>query len=240
MNVPPNPVLLLVLGISIVALSGINTNSLVFGQSMIGNSGSVSPGNLMMSNLSSFGNFGESRSSSPLSNMPFDLSGLENLFAGKSIIGTLGISMVNNVSVSGIQLLNENAISVTLKHGPENISPPVTVIAYKISLNSTDLGSLMKLMGNNTSQSLQNGSFDTYSGSSPGSLPNPEDKQMNPFAILEKIQIGSSSVTSRGWMSPYNVTMGMIRNTNYPSNFDLILIMAIPYTGSDNTQPIAN
>jgi hypothetical protein len=36
------------------------------------------------------------------------------------------------------------------------------------------------------------------------------------------------------------VTMGMIRNMNYPSNFDLILIMAIPYTGSDNTQPIAN
>ena len=53
----------------------------------------------------------------------------------------------------------------------------------------------------------------------------------NPLAIFEKIQIGSSSLTNPNWVSPNTVTMSMIKNLNYHSNFDFILVMAIPYTG---------
>jgi hypothetical protein len=53
----------------------------------------------------------------------------------------------------------------------------------------------------------------------------------NPLAIFDKIQIGSSSLTNRNWVSPNTVTMSMIKNLNYHSNFDFILVMAIPYTG---------
>ncbi|HVD07833.1 MAG TPA: hypothetical protein VNB67_05250, partial [Nitrososphaeraceae archaeon] len=53
----------------------------------------------------------------------------------------------------------------------------------------------------------------------------------NPLAIFDKIQIGSSSLTNPNWVSPNTVTMSMIKNLNYHSNFDFILVMAIPYTG---------
>lgn len=89
-------------------------------------------------------------STTQMSDVPFDLEQLGNLLIGKAILGTVRVSMVENVAFSGVQLINDSAISVTLNHGIKSSDvPPVTVIAYKISLNNTDIGSVMKSAGNN-------------------------------------------------------------------------------------------
>ena len=62
-------------------------------------------------------------------------------------------------------------------------------------------------------------------------LSSSQKNKENPLAIFEKIQIGSSSLTNPNWVSPNTLTMNMIKNLNYQSNFDFILVMAIPYTG---------
>ena len=112
---------------------------------------------------------------------------------------------------------------------------PVTVIAYKISLNNSDIGSVLQSAGNSNNfmgfspsmNSLQrdNGNGSLFEGSSS------QKNKENPLAIFEKIQIGSSSLTNPNWVSPNTLTMTMIKNLNYQSNFNFILVMAIPYTG---------
>jgi hypothetical protein len=57
-----------------------------------------------------------------------------------------------------------------------------------------------------------------------------KNKENSP-AIFDKIQIGSGSQTNPNWVSPNTVTMSMIKNLNYQSNIDFILVMVIPYTG---------
>jgi hypothetical protein len=172
------------------------------------------------------------------SDMPFDLDQLGNLLTGKAILGTIGVSMVENVAISGVQLINEDTISVTLRHDIENNTVlPITVIAYKISLNNSDIGSVMQsasnsnnFMGFNPSMNSllhDNGTSSLFAEPRSTSQKNKE----NPLAIFDKIQIGSSSLTNPNWVSPNTVTMSMIKNLNYHSNFDFILVMAIPYTG---------
>lgn len=112
---------------------------------------------------------------------------------------------------------------------------PVTVIAYKISLNNSDIGSVIQSASNSNNfmdfgpsmNSLQrdNGNSSLFEGSSS------QKNKENPLAIFEKIQIGSSSLTNPNWVSPNTLTMSMIKNSNYQSNFNFILVMAIPYTG---------
>ena len=170
--------------------------------------------------------------------MSFDLDQIGNLLTGKAILGTIGISMVENVTIRGVQLINESTISVTLHHDiKSNDVLPVTVIAYKISLNKSDIGSVMQsasnsnnFMGFNPSMnSLQNDNDTSSRFEEPRSTS--QKNKENPLAIFDKIQIGSSSLTNPNWVSPNTVTMSMIKNLNYHSNFDFILVMAIPYTG---------
>ena len=172
------------------------------------------------------------------SDMPFNLDQIGNLLTGKAILGTIGISMMENVEISGVQLINESTISVTLRHDIENSTVlPVTVIAYKISLNNSDIGSVMQSASNSNNfrgfnpsmNSLQQDNGNSSLFEEPRSS-SPKNKE-NPLAIFDKIQIGSSSLTNPNWVSPNTVTMSMIKNLNYQSNFDFILVMAIPYTG---------
>ncbi len=144
--------------------------------------------------------------------------------------------MVENVAISGVQLINESTISVTLRHDIEsNGVLPVTVIAYKISLNNSDIGSVMQSASNSNNfmgfspsmNSLQHDNSSLFEEPRSNSQKNKE----NPLAIFEKIQIGSRSLTNPNWVSPNTLTMSMIKNLNYQSNFDFILVMAIPYTG---------
>lgn len=135
-------------------------------------------------------------------------------------------------------MINESTISVTLRHDIEsNDVLPITVIAYKISLNNSDIDSVMQSASNSNNfmgfspsmNSLQhnNGNSSLFEEPRSSSQKNKE----NPLVIFEKIQIGSSSLTNPNWVSPNTLTMSMIKNLNYQSNFDFILVMAIPYTG---------
>jgi hypothetical protein len=172
------------------------------------------------------------------SDLPFDLDQLGNLLSGKAILGTIGVSMVENVAISGVQLINESTISVTLRHDIENNAVlPVTVMAYKISLNNSDISSVMQSASNSNNFMGFNASMNSLqpdnSTSSLFEEPHSTSQmnKQNPLPILDKIQIGSSSLTNPNWVSPNTVTMSMIKNLNYQSNFDFILVMAIPYTG---------
>ena len=219
-------------GVSILAI-----NSPVSAQDLANDSSSILSGDRAIPDYSGLGL--DNRNDSPvaqMSDMPFDFDQLGNLLTGKAILGTIGVSMVENVAISGVQLINESTISVTLHHDIEsNNVLPVTVIAYKISLNNSDIGSVMQSASNSNNfmdfgpsmNSLQrdNGNSSLFEGSSS------QKNKENPLAIFEKIQIGSSSLTNPNWVSPNTLTMSMIKNSNYQSNFNFILVMAIPYTG---------
>ena len=226
--------MLLSAGIGCVSILALN--SPVSAQDLANDSSSLLSGDRAIPDFSGLGLDYRNDSPVEMSDMPFDLNQLSNLFTGKAILGTMGVSMVENVAISGVQLINESTISVTLRHDIEsNNVLPVTVIAYKISLNKSDIDSVMQSASNSNNfmgfspsmNSLQhdNGNSSLFEGSSS------QKNKENPLAIFEKIQIGSSSLTNPNWVSPNTLTMSMIKNLNYQSNFDFILVMAIPYTG---------
>ena len=224
---------------SVGCLCILASNSPISAQDLANDSSGLLSGDRSIPDFSGLGlDYRNDSSVAQRSDLPFDLDQLGNLLTGKAILGTIGVSMVENVAISGVQLINESTISVTLRHDIENNAVfPVTVIAYKISLNNSDIGSVMQsasnsnnFMGFNPSMnSLQrdNGTSSLFEEPRSTSQKNKE----NPLAIFDKIQIGSSSLTNRNWVSPNTVTMSMIKNLNYHSNFDFILVMAIPYTG---------
>lgn len=215
------------------------SNSPISAQNLANDSSGLLSGDRSIPDFSGLGlDYRNDSSVAQRSDLPFDLGQLGNLLTGKAILGTIGVSMVENVAISGVQLINESTISVTLRHDIENNAVfPVTVIAYKISLNNSDIGSVMQSASNSNNfmsfnpsmNSLQrdNGTSSLFEEPRSTSQMNKE----NPLAIFDKIQIGSSSLTNRNWVSPNTVTMSMIKNLNYHSNFDFILVMAIPYTG---------
>ena len=224
---------------SVCSLFILASNSPISAQDLANDSSGLLSGDRSIPDFSGLGlDYRNDSSVAQRSDLPFDLDQLGNLLTGKAILGTIGVSMVENVTISGVQLINESTISVTLRHDIENNAVlPVTVIAYKISLNNSDIGSVMQSASNSNNfmgfdpsmNSLQrdNGTNSLFEEPHSTSQMN----KQNPLAIFNKIQIGSSSLTNRNWVSPNTVTMSMIKNLNYQSNFDFILVMAIPYTG---------
>jgi hypothetical protein len=224
------------LSVSIGGVSILATNSPVSAQDLANYSSSPLSDDHAVPDFSGLGL--DYRNDSPvtqMSDMPFDFDQLGNLLTGKAILGTIGVSMVEGVAISGVQLINESTISVTLRHDIKgNTVLPVTVIAYKISLNDSDIGSVMQSASNSNNfmdfnpsmNSLQrdNGNGSLFEGSTS------QKNKENPLAIFEKIQIGSSSLTNPNWVSPNTLTMNMIKNLNYQSSFNFIVVMAIPYT----------
>ena len=94
---------------------------------------------------------------------------------------------------------------------------PVTVIAYKISLNNSDIGSIVKAMSNNILVNSNNNNL--QSNNNMTDMYNPQtssvhSNQSNPLAIFDKIQIGSSSLTESNWTSPHTLGMRMIKSPN--------------------------
>ena len=222
---------------SVGCLCILASNSPISAQDLANDSSGLLSGDRSIPDFSGLGlDYRNDSSVAQRSDLPFDLDQLGNLLTGKAILGTIGVSMVENVAISGVQLINESTISVTLRHDIENNAVfPVTVIAYKISLNNSDIGSVMQSASNSNnfmdfspsmnSPQRDNGSSSLFEASSS------QKNKENPLAIFEKIQIGSSSLTNPNWVSPNTLTMSMIKNLNYQSNFNFILVMAIPYTG---------
>ena len=170
-------------------------------------------------------------SSTPLSNrtslssiLPFT----NNIFNGSSLSGVVGISSVNGVKVTGVNLGN-NEISVTLRHilttGINNVSsvpPSVTVTVIRLPTNLQDLMSLAGAsgsMGNSTSMMMANNAnpVNAMIGQGLGGVGANATTQNNPLkalALLKNIQIGSSRILNADWRLPQTTTMGLIGASN--------------------------
>ena len=168
------------------------------------------------------------------SGMDFNpMSFANNLSNASSLYGSVGISMVNGVKVTSINLLENNEISVTLRHFPaaadtsnslsatttsSALPPRVTVTAIRVPMNLKDLMSLAssessKMMtGNNMSTTMSNPMM--MGGGRPlqgfGGAAGNGTNNFNPLSFLTDLQIGSSStVANADWSSPQIVRMGL-------------------------------
>ena len=186
------------------------------------------------------------------------MSFANNIFNASSLYGSVGISMVNGVKVTSINLLENNEIAVTLRHSgaagtsiANNINastasqPRVTVTAIRAPMNLKDLMSLAsesgKMMtGNRTSNTMGNpmmggGPLEGFGGTGNGT------SSINPLSFLTNLQVGSSSTTADAdWNLPQIVRMGLTammgsannNNTSTDSTADFIIVSVIPYTGT--------
>jgi hypothetical protein len=187
-----------------------------------------------------------------------------NLSNASSLYGSVGISMVNGVKVTSINLLENNEISVTLRHFPATadtsnslsattmssaLPPRVTVTAIRVPMNLKDLISLAysessKMMTGNMSTTMSNpmmmggGPLQGFGGAAGNGTNN-----FNPLSFLTDLQIGSSStVANADWSSPQIVRMGLTgmmgrtnNNSSAASTADFIIVSVIPYTGKSTT-----
>ena len=192
-----------------------------------------------------------------ISGMNFNpLSMANNMLNASSIYGSVGISTVNGVKVTSINLLGNNEISVTLKHlspsandaNASTISSPprVTVTAIRAPMNLKDLMTLAsesgKMMTHDTNNTMINpmmmgGPMRGFGGFGGGA--NNDTNKVNPLSLLTALQIGSSSTAANAnWNLPQVVRMGltgMLGTTNTKdstaSTADFVIVTVIPYTG---------
>jgi len=185
-----------------------------------------------------------------------------NIFNASSLYGSVGISMVSGVKVTSINLLENNEISVTLRHsaaadtatsnnvnaGTMSAPPPprVTVTAIRAPMNLKDLMSLasessMMMGANNTSNPMMMGGGPLQGFGRAG---NNGTNNVNPLSFLTGLQIGSSStVANADWKLPQIVRMGLTgmmgstnnNKTSTASTADFIIISVIPYTGKSTS-----
>ncbi len=175
-----------------------------------------------------------------------------NLFNGSSLSGIVGISSVNGVKVTGVNLGN-NEISVTLRHilttGINNVSsvpPSVTVTVIRLPMSLKDLMSLAaasgSMGGNSTSMMMTNNSnpLNAMIGqgfSGVGANATTQNNPLKALAFLKNIQIGSSSILNADWKLPQTTTMGLIGASNGSSSnstADFVIVTVVPFTGKTN------
>lgn len=174
------------------------------------------------------------------------------IFNGSSLSGIVGISSVNGVKVTGVNLGN-NEISVTLRHilttGINNVSsvpPSVTVTIIRLPMSLKDLMSLAaasgSMGGNSTSMKMTNNAnpFNAMIGqgfSGVGANAATQNNPLKALAFLKNIQIGSSSILKADWRLPQTATMGLIGASNGSSansTADFVIVTVVPYTGKTN------
>ncbi|HJT46975.1 MAG TPA: hypothetical protein VJ729_02245 [Nitrososphaeraceae archaeon] len=157
--------LMLVLMLSIIIMTGANSFHIALAQPMMLGGNSVGMGN----------------DGSPAMDFNNPMSFANKIFNASSLYGSVGISMVKGVKVTSINLLENNEISVTLRHSPaaaaaaadtsdNSISaattsaptpppaPPsrVTVTAIRAPLNLKDLISLAAAQSSRTGGNMSN------------------------------------------------------------------------------------
>ena len=186
--------------------------------------------------------------------MNFGPMNFANILNGSSLFGALGMSMVDGVKVTGINVLPNNDVHVTLIHiitNPMNTTLPggVTVIAIRAPLNLRDLISVASAVSNSST----NGVNDVFNmmpgpmqefGTTKGG--NSTSFMSNPFVFLKSIQIGSSSIANPNWRLPQSVTMGLVgmisngggnrlssstSTSTSPQTADFVIVSVIPFTG---------
>jgi hypothetical protein len=170
-----------------------------------------------------------------------------NIFNASSLFVSAGISMVDGVKVTAINLLDNNEISITLRRSASatsgvnasNMPPRVTVIALRAPMDLKDLlllASQSSKMGNSSTASnnpfmmgaMQKYGVTTLNGTN-------SVNNLNPLSFLSDLQIGSSSVVNTNWKLAQTVRMGLsgIINSNKStaSTADFTIVTVIPFTG---------
>jgi hypothetical protein len=197
----------------------------------------------------------QTMSSSGLGNSGMDFGSMNfanNIFNSSSVFGTVGMSMVDGVKVTGVNVLQNNEVSVMLRHimtKPGNTTLPgsVTVTAIRVPMNLRDLLSIASTAAaaasNKTANSGGDNNMNMMMGSMQGYGPaggNPTSFMNNPLAFLKNIQIGSSNIVNANWMLPQSVTMGLVGMSSSnnklssplsPQTADFIIVSVIPFTG---------
>ncbi|MGB0026168.1 MAG: hypothetical protein WBP64_04965, partial [Nitrososphaeraceae archaeon] len=139
---------------------------------------------------------------------------VNDIMNSSSISATLGMSTVKGVKVTGINLLQNNEVSVTLRQiitssGNTSLPGSVTVIALRLPMNLGDLMSMAAssaaaagattsnktASGGSNTMSMMGSSMQGYGGK--GAAGNPTSPFMNTqLAFLKNIQIGSSNIVN--------------------------------------------
>lgn len=173
-----------------------------------------------------------------------------------SLSNILGISLVNGIKVSGINV-GDTDMSVTLRYqavggnvsntgNASSLSLPVTIIATKLPVsNLTQLLSMVEAMRNmaTTTTATNNanpmGSILGQPGSSNAAM---ESNAAQILTLLRNIQIGIASVVNANWTLPQTVSMGLFGGlremgaasitTTAPT--DLVIVIVVPFQGETN------
>jgi hypothetical protein len=147
-----------------------------------------------------------------------------SIFNDTSIFGVLGYSLIDNVKVIGAQTIENSSIKVTLEYNNENtssVSPAVTIVAYKLDINLSDMGSFLSSAMADSSDMMM---------MMPSSQSLPFDNNMPVFDIVSNFKIGSN-IAESGWSSPHDVIMKVRNggsNQQNESDVSIILIELIP------------
>ena len=195
-------------------------------------------------------------SSSGLGNSGMDFGSMNfanNIFNSSSVLGTVGMSMVDGVKVTGVNVLQNNEVSVMLRHivtKPGNTTLPgsVTVTALRVPMNLRDLMSIASAVAAGSNRTaISGGNNMNMMGSSMqgygSAVGNPTSLMNNPLAFLKDIQIGSSNVVNANWLLPQSVTMGLvgmgsssnkISSSLSPQTADFIIVSVIPFTAKSS------
>jgi hypothetical protein len=230
---PMVPSYLWIVTIVIFATSLFALNNPAIAQSnMTGNSSMIGAGN---GNGSSNGmNFGS-------------MNFLNNTFNSSSLFGTLGMSMVDGVKVTGINVLQNNDVTVTLSHiitnrGNATLPGPVTVTAIRVPVNIRDLMSIASAAANKTANGGNNNNNMNMMMNPMQGYGKPTPFMSNPLEFLKNIQIGSSNIVNADWSLPQSVTMGLVGmfssnnklSSSSPQTADFIIVSVVPFTGKSN------
>jgi hypothetical protein len=191
-----------------------------------------------------------------------------SIFNGTSTFAGVGTSIVDGVQVSGIRLdSSQNQLSITLirtatqARGGDNITATdtttipssnvpnldsVSVIAARIPISMSDILSIAA--ASSSSSSLDTQVSGIGNDSTENQLnPFPSDSGFNPFLLLSRLQIGSSTLIDVDWSEPQTVTMELMgndktnqeqvekqTNSTTATMADFVLVSVIPYTGMEN------
>ena len=158
-----------------------------------------------------------------------------NIFNGSSVFGTLGISMVDGVKITGINILPNNQVSVNLIHmtptTKTSLPRSVTVSVSAVPISRQYITSIIATASNMTNSGNNGGNpaLNAMQGYSSGKGANVNT--FDPFSFLSNFQIGSSSLINADWNLPQTVVMGLTGSLLPSSAADFITVTVIPYTG---------
>jgi hypothetical protein len=166
-----------------------------------------------------------------------------------SLSNIVGVSMINGIQVSGINV-GDTDLSVTLRRQittstttPSNTannmsSLPVTVIAVKLPI--TNLTQLLSTVEATRSLAAATQNSANPMDAATGQIGSNAVVQSNAFQILsllKNIQIGAGSIVNANWTLPQTISMGYLGLGNRiaasaPSDF--VLVVVVPFQGESN------